>query len=458
MFRRSVLPSLFFFAIPAFADLPRLRVAENHRELVTENGQPFIYLGDTAWELFHRLNREEAAVYLQDRAAKGFNVIQAVALAEFDGLTEPNRYGHLPLVDKDPAKPNDAYFEHVDHIVNQAAQLGMYTGLLPTWGDKVNKKWGRGPEIFTPENARFFGEWIGRRYKDKPVIWILGGDRPCEKPIHTETYRAMAEGIRAAVGTSQLITYHPMGGQSSSEYVHAERWLDFNMIQSGHHERNSANWRKITRDLSLKPQKPTMDAEPAYEDHPVRGDQTKTQWFDEWDVRKLCYWGLFAGACGHTYGTHSVWAMWDGKSRKPADQRTPWPEAIKLPGSAQVGHAKRLLESRPLAGRMPDQGLLESSEGEGAEHVRVLRAGDGSWAMIYSASVNKFRLKIDRLNAKKLRATWWDPRSGKNESTFSDIENSGAVREFTPPSSGDAKDWVLVLDDVTKNYPPPGEK
>jgi hypothetical protein len=78
--------------------------------------------------------------------------------------------------------------------------------------------------------------------------------------------------------------------------------------------------------------------------------------------------------------------------------------------------------------------------------------------MIYSASVNKFRLKIDRLNAKKLRATWWDPRSGKNESTFSDIENSGAVREFTPPSSGDAKDWVLVLDDVTKNYPPPGEK
>ena len=37
--------------------------AEDFREqtlLITEEGKPFFYLGDAAWELFHRLNREEA--------------------------------------------------------------------------------------------------------------------------------------------------------------------------------------------------------------------------------------------------------------------------------------------------------------------------------------------------------------------------------------------------------------
>src|SRR3954469_776615 len=84
---------------------PRLSVSENKRFLVTEDGKPFFYLGDTAWELFHRLNREEADRYIKDRADKGFTVVQVVAIAERDAHVDPNPYGHLPLVDLDPAKP-----------------------------------------------------------------------------------------------------------------------------------------------------------------------------------------------------------------------------------------------------------------------------------------------------------------------------------------------------------------
>src|SRR6188472_2788845 len=73
--------------------LPRLRVSENRRFLVTADGQPFFWLGDTAWELFHRQTREDAERYLRDRAERRFTVIQAVALAEFDGLGTPNAYG-----------------------------------------------------------------------------------------------------------------------------------------------------------------------------------------------------------------------------------------------------------------------------------------------------------------------------------------------------------------------------
>lgn len=104
--------------------LPRLKVSDNRRFLVTADGAPFFWLGDTAWELFHRLDRSETERYLRDRAAKGFNVIQAVALAELDGLRTPNANGDLPLHDLDPTRPNKAYFQHVDWVLvlDQASQ------------------------------------------------------------------------------------------------------------------------------------------------------------------------------------------------------------------------------------------------------------------------------------------------------------------------------------------------
>ena len=151
-----------------------LRVSDARRYLQQENGTPFFWLGDTAWELFHRLDREEASRYLENRADKGFTVIQAVVLAELDGLNTPNPYGDTPLINNDPTQPNEAYFKHVDFIVNRAEALGLHIGMLPTWGDKFNKRWGVGPEVFTPDNARAFGEFLGRRYQNKPIVWILG--------------------------------------------------------------------------------------------------------------------------------------------------------------------------------------------------------------------------------------------------------------------------------------------
>lgn len=158
----------------------------DRRFVIHEDGKPFFYLGDTAWELFHRLRREEADIYIRDRSAKGFTVVQAVVLAELDGLVIPNPYGDLPLKDNDPTRPNESYFEHVDYIVETANAHGLYVGMLPTWGDEVNKKWGVGPEIFTAENALIYGEFLGRRYRYKDIIWILGGDRPGEDKGKTQ--------------------------------------------------------------------------------------------------------------------------------------------------------------------------------------------------------------------------------------------------------------------------------
>ena len=132
--RNVLLGALLAFggALAAQTTAPRLKISDNHRFLVKEDGAPFFYLGDAAWELFHRLNREETDRYLQNRANKGFTVIQAVAIAELDGHKDPNAYGFLPLIDLDPGRPdvkegpNNDYWDQVDYVVNKAESLGLF--------------------------------------------------------------------------------------------------------------------------------------------------------------------------------------------------------------------------------------------------------------------------------------------------------------------------------------------
>jgi hypothetical protein len=418
-----------------------LKVSDNRRFLVRRNGTPFFYLGDTAWELFHRLNREEAEHYLRDRAAKGFTVIQAVVLAEYGGLTEPNPYGDLPLEDGDPARPIEGYFRHVDAIVDRAAELGLVIGMLPTWGDKWNRKWGQGPEIFTPENARVYGAFLGRRYRDRPVIWVLGGDRPIETGTHLAIIRQMAAGLKEGDGGRHLITYHPMGGRSSAEWLHAEPWLDFNMLQSGH-DRDRDNYNRIAVDYARTPTKPCLDGEPGYEDHPA-GFKKENGYLTDYDTRKAAYWALFAGACGHTYGCHDIWQMYSPGREPITFARTPWREALHLPGATQVGYARRLIESRPFLTRVPDPSFIASDPGTGGEHVRATRDEDGSYALIYVPTGKPLTVALDRLRGESVTAHWYDPREGAWTPAG---RFPRAAREFTPPTSGEGNDWVLVLD------------
>ena len=216
-------------------------ISANHRYLLKDR-KPFFWMGDTGWELFQRLNREDASEYLQRRAEQGFTVIQAVVLAEMDGLHTPNAYGDKPLINDDPSKPNEAYFKHVDYIIDKADSLDLNIGLLPTWGDKIFKStWGTGPEIFNKENARIYGKWIGNRYKDKKnIIWILGGDRNPRNESDVSIWRAMAEGIMEATNGKAVISFHPQPCDlGSATWFQKDAWLDFNMFQNGHCRENA---------------------------------------------------------------------------------------------------------------------------------------------------------------------------------------------------------------------------
>ncbi|MBA3868110.1 MAG: glycoside hydrolase family 140 protein [Anaerolineae bacterium] len=437
-------------------------MSENKHFLIDEGGQPFFWLADTAWELFHRCTLSETEFYLENRRQKGFNVIQAVALAELDGLQVPNTDGETPLLENDPSRPNEAYFQHIDAVFKMAANKGIYIALLPTWGDKVFKMtWGAGPEIFDTNNAYAYGKWIGTRYKDATnILWVNGGDRPepADDVSYAPIWRALASGVKAGAGDSAFMTYHPNGGHGSAEIFHADDWLNMNMWQSGHSMLDQPNWEMITNDYVRMPIKPVLDGEPNYEDHAINPFTRKWDpsmgYFRDYDVRKQAYRAVFAGACGHTYGHHSVWQMYT-QDREPINYPDrPWQDALDRPGAYQVGYLRRLMESRPYLKRIPDQGLLLSGEGEGACHIQATRANDGSYAMIYTpAGWDELTINLESLSGTRIQAWWFDPREGTARSADKHDRNKSLT--FSPPSPHD--DWVLVLDDEDFDFSNPAQ-
>lgn len=469
---RKSLINIFIFVLIVFISFSlgqpkKLQVSQNGRFLVHGDGTPFFYLGDTAWELFHRLNREEAERYLSDRAGKGFTVIQAVALAELNGLNDPNPYGHRPLKENNPASPwivdgpaND-YWDHVDWIVEKANSLGLVVAMLPTWGDKWNLKWGVGPEIFTPENAMIYGKWLGQRYRNHSIIWVVGGDRPVETEAHREIVGAMAKALREGDQGAHLITFHPSGGNGSAQYFHDQEWLDFNMRQNGH-EVNFARYANTRMDYDRLPVKPIMDGEPVYEDHPVSFNAKELGHTISADVRRPLYWDLFTGAHGHTYGHHSIWQMWQ-TGREPINgPLMPWHEAIYQTGSGQMQYGKHLIQSRPFLERIPDDSIIVEDQvptsvpGSGRYRLVATRDIRGTYAMVYSPSGRPFSVYMNKIANPQVKAWWFNPRNG--QATELGVFSNEGTRKFTPPCPGEFLDWVLVLDDASKKYPPPGSR
>ncbi len=443
------------FLLHLAVDGQSLRVSDNGRYLERQNGQPFFWLGDTAWELFHRLSLEEATEYLENRAAKGFTVVQAVVLAQLGGLTVPNANGDLPLADKDPTRPVEAYFEHVDQIVTKANELGIVIGMLPTWGSYWTST-NRGDLIFTPTNARQFGDYLGSRYRDADIVWILGGDENINNQEEREIIEAMAAGLKDGDGGRHLRTYHPRGPGRSSDYFHTASWLDFNMYQSSHAGHDHDNGLYAERDLRLDPVKPTLDGEPRYELIPVGfyfSGANRLDLFDDNDCRQAAYWSVLAGACGHTYGHNSIWQMWSPDHDAVLGAVVPWSEAIDHPGSFQMTHLRRLFEARPFHHlRAADEIILEG-RGQMGDKVRAALSIDASYAIIYSPSGSPFTVNQDAIQANRLKSIWFDPRYGISHAVHSG--NTFGIQTYTPPTSGRGNDWILILEDAEKQFPLP---
>ncbi len=305
--------------------------------------------------------------------------------------------------------------------------------------------------------------WLGKRYKDTPnIIWVLGGDRAIATATHLEIIRAMARGLRAGDGGAHLMTFHPPGGNSSSTWFHDDEWLDFNMRQNGHAVEFTGRYDQTRVDYDRTPTKPVLDGEPVYEDHPVSFDARRLGHSIASDVRRPLYWDLFTGGFGHTYGHHSVWQMWTPARTPVNNPLLPWHDAIDQPGAAQMQHGRALMESRPFLTRIPDPDIIvtdrvaTSVPGAGRYQFTSTRDAGGSYVMVYAPVGRPFSVRMSAITGARVKAWWFNPRTGA-ATAIGSFANTGQ-REFTPPDRGEMLDWILVLDDESKKYPPPGTR
>ena len=457
----------------------RLQVHPLGHTLQTEDGKPFFWLADTAWELVHRLNRHDTIEYLNARSRQGFNVIQTVALAEFDGLNVPNANGHLPLIENDPMRPkvqegeNNDFWDDVDFVIESAKQRGMRVALLPTWGEWVTPRFSK-PAIFqTAEQGYAYGHFLGNRYRNlKSIVWILGGDRPADEAPHgIAVWRAMAEGIAdgtnginlhdgTADWSTSLISYHSMS--SCSKWFSNEPWLDFYCWGTYH---SSKDWRRsfeiAAKDYALSPPKPTLNAEPPYEEHP-RDYDSKNGFFDSHEIRQSAWWSVMSGAMGHTYGAHPIWQFYNGKPAAKAKVPVPdvappritWEQALQLPVANQMTHLRTLFENVALASFQPDNTWFRYESDTPSEATLTknqLVGGLGSdFAFVYVPTGETLQVTLGKIGGEQVQANWFDPRTGKTI-TIGQINNQGTT-SFDPPGVPSiGNDWVLCLYQKARN-------
>ena len=349
----------------AAAAAPRLKVSENRHFLVYEDGRPFFYLGDTAWELFHRLDREEADRYLQDRARKGFTVIQAVALAELDGLDDPNPYGHRPLRERRPhaagrpGGPGQRLLGPRRLRRREGQRARAHDRLPPHVGRQVEQEVGHGPrDLHRRERGRLRGVAGAALPRPRghldPRRRPAGGDRgpqgdppgdgarPAQgrrrsPPDDACTRRAgAAPPSRSTTTTGSTSTCGRTATSPSSPGATTRRGPTTTACRRSPSSTASRSTR--TTPCRSTPRSSGTRSPPT-----CGGRSTGTS--------------SRARAATPTATTRS--GRCGRRDARPINNPLlPWFEAIAQPGAGQMQHARRLLESRPFLTRVPDDTVV----------------------------------------------------------------------------------------------------
>jgi hypothetical protein len=382
----SVVGALLAVGSPALAReiaFP-VRVSENGRYFVDSKGEPVFWLGTTQWQLFREYKVEDARTILERSAAHGFVFAQVMLMGVGDG-TAPNVYGAKPWINDDPLTPNEDYFKNVDAVLKIAGECNIAISMT-----MYHQRY---RQHITLQNARRWAAWLGRRYKDVPnIVWSM---TPEAKEEFVPIVRELADGLREGDGGRHIITFKPDPSPYSSSFIHTEPWLDFDSMQTWRDVR--LIYPMVTHDYNLKPVKPVLMAEGAYEAGTEYSFDVTPLW-----VRRQAYYSFLAGAW-NTYGHNDSWRV-----------LPTWRKSLDAPGAVQMGILKRIFMARKEWWLLvPDQSILASGGNTEGELLHLAaRHRDGKWAMVYLADKAVFSVDMQKLSG-KAKATWIDPRTGE---------------------------------------------
>ena len=442
----------------------KLKISKNGHYFIHEDETPFFLLADTGWALFNRLTKEQAKVYFKNRSEKKFNTIQAFLTAQW---MPKNIYNEPPFIDDNPLQLNTNYINHVNDVIEYAADENLY--ILLSIGEVFRpdaKSWYLSNEI----NAYKFGKILANKIGHHPnLIWSLGQDFNPKRFSKTNIdvrglIQTAAKGITFELNKMNqsfgsmnhyalLMSFHPNGLSSSSKWFHNESWLDFNMIQTGHSKPfNQFTIEKIQYDYYKRPVKPVIESESPYEDIlSYRGIQNGTKFrFSAYDIRVTAYWSVFSGAAGFVYGHNNIWQFWDNG---PFEGTEYWENSLNSIGANQMRHLIELLQMRPIHKCIPDQSLLAGYSEQNTKFKQVsIRAEDESYAMIYTPIGETFSVNTNKISPKAVETWWFNPRNG--EVILNGIIPGSDSYIFNPPKptikikNGKENDWILILDNL----------
>jgi hypothetical protein len=388
---------------------------------VDQKGTPVFWLGTTQWQLFRDYKIEDARTTLEKTADKGFVFAQVMLAGVGDG-TKANVYGAKPWINDDPLTPNEAYFQNVDAVVRIARENNVNISMT-----LYHQRWRK---IITAQNGRAWAKWLAQRYKETPnIVWSM---TPEAKPEFVPVLRELAAGLHEGDGGNHLITFKPDPAPYSSSFIHEEKWLAFDSMQTW--KSVELIYPMVTHDYNLEPTKPVLMAEGAYEHGSEYGFDVSPLW-----IRRQAYYSYLAGA-HHTYGHNDSWRV-----------LPTWKQALDAPGAVQLRILKQVFQSLSEWWYLvPDpSSFATGGQTQGQVLNLAARHKDGKWVMVYLGSQASFSLHMDKVAAPQVGARWIDPKTGSVTAAGS-FPNTG-VSAFSSPEGWE--DAVLILEPSTAGRP-----
>jgi hypothetical protein len=335
-----------------------LKVSNNARHLVREDGTPFFYLADTAWASFGNVPLELWEPYLRYRKMQGFNALQISILPIIHdrsvgpGLVEPFAFRQEGVYDF--SQRNEAYFHKAEKMVQMAVDNDFVPVLGVLWLCYAIQRDTPNPNRMTLDEVREYSTFAARRFARYDPIFFISGDTPQYDDQEIERYRVSLEATKA-VCPDALYTMHIAGRRVLDERL--IDGIDFYMYQSGHSAHDQQSARRLAQAFQDLPPKPIVNGEPCYEGHGRMRAEDRNK-FSAFDVRRATWQSLLSGASmGITYGAQGIWSGQVKGMRLMAEKRKfeayDWEFAYQLQGAWDVGFARWVFESFQLADIAP---------------------------------------------------------------------------------------------------------